>query len=100
MPKRYRTLTILLAVWLMVWLRLSWPAMQDDAFIHLRYAVNLLRYHIISYDGVHPDYGTSSLLYVWLLAALRAFFHSQGSNSWSRLIFVLPATIRSRMHPA
>ena len=43
MPKRYRSLTILLAVWLLVWLRLSWPAVQDDAFIHLRYAVNLLR---------------------------------------------------------
>jgi hypothetical protein len=88
MPKRYRTLTILLAVWLMVWLRLSWPAMQDDAFIHLRYAVNLLRYHIISYDGVHPDYGTSSLLYVWLLAALRAFFQSP----------VLPRAVSSIFH--
>jgi hypothetical protein len=76
MPKRYRSLTILLAVWLLVWLKLSWPAVQDDAFIHLRYAVNLLQSHMISYDGVHPDYGTSSLLYVWLLASLRALFQS------------------------
>lgn len=76
MPKLYRSLTILLAVWLLVWLRLSWPAVQDDSFIHLRYAVNLLRYHMISYDGVHPDYGTSSLLYVCLLAGLREFFQS------------------------
>ncbi|MGD0648350.1 MAG: hypothetical protein ABR971_10185 [Acidobacteriaceae bacterium] len=76
MPKRYRSLTILLAVWLLVWLRISWPAVQDDAFIHLRYAVNLLREHMISYDGVHPDYGTSSLLYVWLLAGLRTLFES------------------------
>lgn len=76
MPKRYRSLTILLAAWLLVWLVLSWPAVQDDAFIHLRYAVNLLRDHMISYDGVHSDYGTSSLLYVSLLAGLRAIFQS------------------------
>ena len=88
MPKRYRSLTILLAVWLLVWLRLSWPAVQDDAFIHLRYAVNLLRFHMISYDGVHPDYGTSSLLYVWLLASLRALFASP----------VLPRAVSSVFH--
>jgi hypothetical protein len=76
MPKRYRSLTILFALWLLVGLLVSWPAVQDDAFIHLRYAANLLRYHMISYDGVHSDYGTSSLLYVWLLAALREFFRS------------------------
>ncbi len=90
MPKRYRSLTILLAVWLVVWLRLSWPAVQDDAFIHLRYAVNLLRDHMISYDGVHPDYGTSSLLYVWLLAGLREFFQSP----------VLPHAVSSIFHVA
>jgi len=90
MPKRYRSLTILLAVWLLVWLRLSWPAVQDDAFIHLRYAVNLLRHHMISYDGVHPDYGTSSLLYVWLLAGLRELFQSP----------VLPRAVSSIFHIA
>jgi hypothetical protein len=88
MLKRYRSLTILLAVWLAVWLRLSWPAVQDDAFIHLRYAVNLLHHHMISYDGVHPDYGTSSLLYVWLLAGLRALFQSP----------VLPRAVSSVFH--
>jgi hypothetical protein len=46
---------------------------QDDAFIHLRYADNLFRTHLITYDGVHPNYGASSLLYVCLLAFLRAF---------------------------
>lgn len=90
MPKSYRSLTILLAVWLLVWLRLSWPAVQDDAFIHLRYAVNLLRVHMISYDGVHPDYGTSSLLYVWLLAGLRTLFQSP----------VLPRAVSSVFHVA
>ncbi len=88
MPKRYRSLTILLAVWLLVWLILSWPAVQDDAFIHLRYAANLLHDHIISYDGVHPDYGTSSLLYVALLAGLRAVFQSP----------VLPRAVSSVFH--
>ena len=90
MPKHYRSLTIVLAVWLLVWLRLSWPAVQDDAFIHLRYAVNLLHHHMISYDGVHPDYGTSSLLYVWLLAGLRALFQSP----------VLPRAVSSMFHVA
>ena len=88
MPKIYRSLTFLFAVWLLVWLWLSWPAMQDDAFIHLRYAVNLLQHHMISYDGVHPDYGTSSLLYVWLLAGLRNFFTSP----------VLPRAVSSFFH--
>jgi hypothetical protein len=88
MPKRYPSLTILLAVWLLVWLRISWPAMQDDAFIHLRYAVNLLKSHMISYDGVHPDYGTSSLLYVGLLAGLRTLFQSP----------VLPRAVSSVFH--
>ena len=88
MPKRYRSLTIVFALWLLVWLFVSWPAVQDDAFIHLRYAVNLLRYHMVSYDGVHPDYGTSSLLYVWLLAGLREFFRSP----------VLPRAVSSVFH--
>lgn len=63
-------------IWLLVWIFLSWAGVQDDAFIHLRYADNLFRTHHITYDGVHPDYGASSLLYVSLLAFLRAFFSS------------------------
>ncbi|MFP5267454.1 MAG: hypothetical protein ACLGQU_08805 [Acidobacteriota bacterium] len=88
MPKHYRSLTVLFAVWLLGWLFLSWPTMQDDAFIHLRYAVHLLRYHMISYDGVHPDYGTSSLLYVWLLAGLRCLTNSP----------VMPRALSSLFH--
>ncbi len=88
MAKIYRGLTLVFALWLLVWLRLSWPAMQDDAFIHLRYAANLLQHHMISYNGVHSDYGTSSLLYVWLLAGLRAFFTSP----------VLPRAVSSVFH--
>jgi hypothetical protein len=62
-----------LGLWLATWILLSWAGVQDDAFIHLRYADNLFRTHLITYDGVHPNYGASSLLYVCLLAFLRAF---------------------------
>jgi hypothetical protein len=86
--KTYRSVTIILGLWLCIWIFVSWPSVQDDAFIHLRYAVNLLRYHMISYDGLHPDYGTSSLLYVWLLAGLREFFQSP----------VLPRAVSSIFH--
>ncbi len=61
----------LLGLWLAGWIYLSWAAIQDDALIHLRYADNLYLYHFVTYDGVHPDYGASSLLYVAILAALR-----------------------------
>ncbi len=88
MSKHYRSLTALFALWLLAWLYASWPATQDDAFIHLRYAVNLLRYHMISYNGVHPEYGISSLLYVWLLAGLRIFSKSP----------VLPRAVSSVFH--
>ncbi len=63
-------------LWLIAWIILSWAGVQDDAFIHLRYADNFFRTHRITYDGVHPDYGASSLLYVYLLASLRDFFTS------------------------
>ena len=43
---------------------------------------------MISYDGAHQDYGTSSLLYVWLLARLRAFTISP----------VLPRAVSSVFH--
>jgi hypothetical protein len=51
-------------------------SMLDDALIHLRYAAVLHDRHFISFDGVHPSYGASSLLYVGLLALLRSFTHS------------------------
>ena len=66
----------MLFAWLVAWIYLSWPAIQDDALIHLRYAANLRHFHQITYDGIHPDYGASSLLYVYLLAILRGFTSS------------------------
>ena len=75
--KRFDRLVIAcLALWLVVWIVLSWAAIQDDALIHLRYADFLYRVHFITYDGVHPSYGTSSLLYVGLLALLRSMTQS------------------------
>ena len=71
MTRAYRIALPLLAAWLVGWMYLSWAAIQDDALIHLRYADNLFLHHLITYDGVHPDYGASSLLYVGLLALLR-----------------------------
>jgi hypothetical protein len=76
MAKSWRILSLALLVWLLVWIALSWPAMQDDALIHLRYADHLLHLHRVSYNGTVPDFGSSSLLYIALLAALRAVFTS------------------------
>jgi len=74
--RAYRFVIPILALWLVTWIVISWAGIQDDALIHLRYADNLFKTHLITYDGVHPGYGASSLLYVYLLSALRAFVQS------------------------
>ena len=74
--RAYRLAIPILGLWLAAWILISWAGVQDDAFIHLRYADNLFQTHLITYDGVHPNYGASSLLYVYLLSFLRAFFTS------------------------
>ena len=76
MPKAYAVLLPFLLVWLALSLFLGWGAVQDDSFIHLRYAANLARYHFITYDGVHANYGVSSLLFVSILGVLRQFTQS------------------------
>ncbi|MGD0444805.1 MAG: hypothetical protein ABSA39_12805 [Edaphobacter sp.] len=92
-------------IWLISWAILSWPGMQDDALIHLRYADNLLRTHHITYDGVHSNYGASSLLYVGLLAFLRIFSHSPNlprlvSSCAHLLLFAGLVTLFLRFVPA
>jgi hypothetical protein len=57
--------------WLALMLYKTRYAMLDDSLIHLRYAAFLHNVHHITFDGVHASYGTSSLLYVNLLALLR-----------------------------
>ena len=74
--KKYRIALPIFALWLVGWIVMSWPAIQDDALIHLRYAQNLRQFHFITYDGVHPDFGASSLLYVGLLSAASALTRS------------------------
>jgi hypothetical protein len=76
MNKTYRIVVLLMAAWLVVCIVFTWASILDDALIHLRYADNLLRTHHITYDGIHPNYGASSLLYVSLLALLRSFIPS------------------------
>jgi hypothetical protein len=76
--RAYRWAIPALLLWLLVWIGLSWAGVLDDAFIHLRYAANLYRTHLITYDGVHSNYGASSLLYVCLLSFFRAFTSSPG----------------------
>jgi hypothetical protein len=76
MNKTYRIVVLLMAVWLVACIVFSWASILDDALIHLRYADNLLRTHHITYDGIHPNYGVSSLLYVSLLALLSSVITS------------------------
>ncbi|MGI8771701.1 MAG: hypothetical protein ACR2JE_09710 [Acidobacteriaceae bacterium] len=61
----------LLLAWLALLIFVSRHEMLDDALIHLRYAAMLAQHHFLTYDGVHPTYGASSVLYVLLLALLR-----------------------------
>lgn len=42
----------------------------DDAFIHLRYAEFLSRTGVIQFNAAEPSYGTSSPLFLYILAAL------------------------------
>jgi hypothetical protein len=88
MNRASRILVPLMAILLLTWIVLSWPAIQDDALIHLRYANNIRLGHHISYDGIHPDFGTSSLLYVGLLALLSSFIQSPA----------LPRSLSSLVH--
>ena len=69
--RTYAVTLPLLLLWLACWIAFGWGAVQDDAFIHLRYADNLQLHHFITYDGIHANYGASSLLYVFALAILR-----------------------------
>jgi hypothetical protein len=58
----------------------------DDAFIHLRYALNLKRGFGIAFNANQPGLGTSSLLYVLLIDQLGTFVPVQ---SWPWIAKVL-----------
>lgn len=63
---------IVCLIWAAAWILLTRFAMLDDSLIHLRYAVNLDHFHFVTYDGLHHTFGTSSPLYLFLLAAVYA----------------------------
>lgn len=64
------------AIWVILLCWIGRREMLDDALIHLRYATVLHDRHFISFDGIHPTYGASSLLYVGILALLRSVTQS------------------------
>src|ERR1035438_89193 len=67
---------MLLGFWVGTWIWVARFYCRDDALIHLRYADMLREYGFLTFDGIHPSYGTSSLLYVALLAAAGHIVHS------------------------
>jgi hypothetical protein len=102
--KAYRFILPILGLWLAAWIFFSWAAIQDDALIHLRYADNLFRTHFITYDGIHPSYGASSLLYVHVLALLSGFISSpslpRGVSSFMHVsLFLITSVIVVRFIP-
>ncbi len=58
--------------WVAGWMWFARYHFLDDALIHLRYADFLWERGTLTFDGVESSYGTSSLLYVLLLAPLHA----------------------------
>ena len=58
--------------WVAGWMWFARYHFLDDALIHLRYADYLWERGRLTFDGVESSYGTSSLLYVLLLAPLHA----------------------------
>jgi hypothetical protein len=104
MTKTYRIVVLLMAVWLVACIVFSWASILDDALIHLRYADNLLRTHHLTYDGIHPNYGVSSLLYVSLLAFLSSVIASPNlprgvSSVFHLLLFSGMAVLLARSIP-
>ena len=110
MNKRFSLIRSLLFValplWLSYWLIKTRAALLDDALIHLHYADLLHRLHFITFDGICPSFGTSSLLYVSLLALLRGFISTPllpkivSDLSYLALIgFVVTLLMRHTRHP-
>lgn len=102
--RAYKFILPLLGLWLAAWIVFSWAAIQDDALIHLRYADNLFRTHLITYDGIHPSYGASSLLYVHVVAFLSGFISSpnlpRGVSSFMHIsLFLITSVILVRFIP-
>jgi hypothetical protein len=90
MSRTYRIVLPILFLWLVGWILIAWPALQDDALIYLRYADNLRLHHFLTYDGIHSTYGASSLLYIAILSLLRSFTSSpQLTAAVSSIVHIL-----------
>ncbi len=78
--RAYLVVAFLLLVSAFVWSTwVFWPHLLDDTFIHLRYAENFLATGQCAYNIGQPSAGSSSPLYMCILAAIgRAF----PRNSW------------------
>ena len=63
-------------VWLVWWLWISRYHLLDDVLIHLRYAETLWNHHRLSFDGLDTTFGTSSILFVSLLALVHGLVGS------------------------
>lgn len=75
-PTSHKVVLILLAVWVGAWIFAARFHYLDDALIHLRYADMLREHGFLTFDGVHSSVGTSSVLFVGLLAVAGRFVPS------------------------
>jgi len=78
MISRGRTSIVAAAVvlWVGGWLWLARHYQLDDSLIHLQYAERLWTLGVLSFDGIHRGAGTSSLLFVGLVAILHGMVDS------------------------
>ena len=71
-----------LAAWALLVL-LTWGHQLDDAFIHLRYAANLVETGAFGFNAGSPDAGASSPLFVGLLAPIVGLLGPEASKGLS-----------------
>lgn len=77
----------------------------DDAFIHFTYVRNLLERGIIAYNGPHPSFGSSSILWVllgalasWPTGAVPQTMRLLGATFYVLAVVLAVATVH-RQHP-
>ena len=77
----------------------------DDAFIHFTYVRNLLERGIIAYNGPHPSFGSSSILWVllgalasWPTGAIPQTMRVLGATFYVLSVVLAVATVH-RQHP-
>ena len=68
---------------------ISRAMMLDDALIHLRYAINMYKHGIVTYDGEIKTYGTSSTFFTLLVGLAYQITHSVFSPKIISIIFYL-----------